>query len=307
MQAGSVGTYSQEKFYHEGVVMLFDDVVIILCRPEESGNVGAVCRAMKNMGFFSLRIVAPEAPLEEEKIQTRAVHAFDVYQRARFFNSLAEAIKDIPLVIGTTRRRGKKRKDISVSPEELAAYLYKHRGPAALVFGNERTGLNQEEIALCTLASHIPSSELFPSLNLSHAVQVYTYELFKTWSKRLKSHHSAQEVLVSSPEGVSSSFFAKEKSEQHLSSTTSMLSDPIASQWIPVGRQEIDETVQIMTDALARIGFYKQAGRPEQERFFRDILSRAGVTLQEKRYLEQIFRKIGRLGSNTPSERTSTS
>ncbi|HOJ99157.1 MAG TPA: RNA methyltransferase [Termitinemataceae bacterium] len=264
--------------------MLFDDVVVILCRPEDSGNVGAVCRAMKNMGFSSLRIVAPEVPLEEEKIQTRAIHAFDVYQGARFFNSLAEAIQDIPLVIGTTRRRGKKRKDISVTPEELALYLYEQPGPAALVFGNERAGLNQEEIALCTLASHIPSSELFPSLNLSHAVQVYTYELFKTWSKLVTVHSAGQQARPGA-------------------STVFPFDTSSGSQWVPVGRRDIDETVQIMTDALASIGFYKQAGRPEQERFFRDILSRAGVTLQEKRYLEQIFRKIGRLGSKSSSAR----
>ncbi len=274
----------QEEPYNEDVTMLFDDVVVILCRPEDSGNVGAVCRAMKNMGFSSLRIVAPEVPLEEEKIQTRAIHAFDVYQGARFFNSLAEAIQDIPLVIGTTRRRGKKRKDISVTPEELALYLYEQPGPAALVFGNERAGLNQEEIALCTLASHIPSSELFPSLNLSHAVQVYTYELFKTWSKLVTVHSAGQQARPGA-------------------STVFPFDTSSGSQWVPVGRRDIDETVQIMTDALASIGFYKQAGRPEQERFFRDILSRAGVTLQEKRYLEQIFRKIGRLGSKSSSAR----
>lgn len=284
--------------------MLFDDVIIILCRPEESGNVGAVCRAMKNMGFSSLRIVAPEAPLEEGKIQARAVHAFDVYQGARFFNSLAEAIQDVPLVIGTTRRRGKKRKDISVSPEELALYLYEQRGPAALVFGNERTGLNQEEIALCTLASHIPSSDVFPSLNLSHAVQVYTYELFKTWSKFLTAHHNRQ-VNLASQEGFL--HLSSRRIPQTALASETPFDTSSGSQWVPVGRHDIDETVQIMTDALANIGFYKQAGRPEQERFFRDLLSRAGITLQEKRYLEQIFRKIGRLGSKSFSATTGES
>ena len=160
--------------------MKLSDVIVVLSRPSEAGNAGAVCRAMKNMGLSRLRIAAPEFKQKDEAvIKARAIHAWDLWEEAQSYDSLAEAVRDCPLVIGTTRRRGRKRKRISMAPKELAAFLKEHPGPAALVFGNERTGLEDDEIELCHIASHIPVDETFPSLNLSHAVQIYSYELFQ--------------------------------------------------------------------------------------------------------------------------------
>lgn len=233
------------------------DIVIVLSRPAESGNVGAVCRAMKNMGLSRLRIVSPEAPLVDEQIRARAVHAGDVWEGAEFFASLEEAIADCSLVIGTTRRRGRKRKNLTMTPEEVAEFCFSRPGPAALVFGNERTGLDADEIALCNFASHIPVDEEFPSLNLSHAVQVYTYMLHRYFT----SHE-----LKDTP-----------------------------GTWKPVSQEEISGLVQSITDSLSSIGFYKQAGRELQGRFFRDLFARAGITREERNYLEGIFKKIGKL------------
>ncbi|MDR2078294.1 MAG: RNA methyltransferase, partial [Treponema sp.] len=134
--------------------MCLSDLVIILCRPSEPGNVGAVCRAMKNMGLTRLRLVAPmfcKGPVSGKPSRTdavlraRAVHAEQVWDDAETFDTLAAAVADLSLVIGTTRRRGRHRKAITQTPEECAAFLQSHPGPAALVFGNERTGLEAEE------------------------------------------------------------------------------------------------------------------------------------------------------------------
>lgn len=233
------------------------DTIVVLSRPSESGNVGAVCRAMKNMGITRLRIVAPEAPLDDDVIRARAVHAADVYDQAGRYDTLEEALADCSIAVATTRRRGKKRKSFSSTPEELAKALADRKGPAALVFGNERTGLEEEELLLCNLASHIPVDAAFPSLNLSHAVQVYCYALFRTLGETA-SHSPA---------------------------------------WEPIKAERLDQVIKSIADSLELIGFYKQAGRPEQETFFRDILSRAELTVSEARYLEKIFRKAGRLGS----------
>jgi tRNA/rRNA methyltransferase/tRNA (cytidine32/uridine32-2'-O)-methyltransferase len=239
--------------------MSLENIIIILSRPSESGNVGAVCRVMKNMGIFQLRIVAPEKPLDYSVMQARAVHAADVLEQAEYFDHLKDAIADCSIVIGTTRRRGEKRKPISITPREAAAYVVEKAGKIAIVFGNERTGLEQDELALCTMASHIPTDEVFPSLNLSHAVQIYAYELFLAFEEKC------------SP---------REKS----------------SQWVPVEREKLDSAVKVMTDSLESIGFYKQYGREDQERFLRDIFSRAGTTLKEVRYLEELFKKVAILG-----------
>ncbi|MDR2951704.1 MAG: RNA methyltransferase, partial [Treponema sp.] len=157
------------------------DIEIILCRVSDPGNAGAVCRVMKNMGLSKLRMVAP-LPNDEKLLFKRAVHAEDIWEKARVFNSLAEATADCSLLIGTTRRRGRRRKSVSMDPRTLAAWLAERpvpeTGPVGIVFGNERTGLEDAEFDLCNIASHIPVSDTQPSLNLSHAVQIYAYELF---------------------------------------------------------------------------------------------------------------------------------
>lgn len=259
--------------------------MIILSRPSESGNVGAVCRAMKNMGLSRLRIAgvvrpAPEGPalpdgqasLSEAVIRARAVHGADVWDGAAFFDTLAEAAADCALLIGTTRRRGHHRKNITMTPGELAAWLRDRpgqadaagnangspaAGPTALVFGNERTGLEDDELALCNIASHIPVSDTFPSLNLSHAVQIYAYELFQ--------------VLGPAAD------------------------EPVKGAWVPLSREQADALCAAVTRNLEALGFYRHPGRAEQERFIRDFISRAGLTEQEGRYFGDIFAKAARL------------
>jgi len=159
--------------------MLLNNIKIVLCQVSEAGNAGAVCRAMKNMGLTELRLAAPQ-PLVIEKIYTRAVNAWDIWENTRIFDSLSKATEDCSIVIGTTRRRGERRKSVSMTPRALASWLAERPdgSSAAIVFGNERTGLEEAELDLCNAASHIPVSELCPSLNLSHAVQIYAYELF---------------------------------------------------------------------------------------------------------------------------------
>ena len=246
--------------------MDLSDIVIVLCRASEPGNVGAVCRVMKNMGLSRLRMVAPE-PLDEEIILTRAIHARDIWENARFFDSLAAASTDCSLVVGTTRRRGKKRKGVTLDPRALVEWLGGGRlgqtakyGTLALVFGNERTGLNDEELNFCSVASHVPVSEDFPSLNLSHAVQIYAYELFLAFG------------------GVSE--------------------NPVKGAWAPLERPVAEALTAEITGALAELGFYKRPGREEQTRFLRDVICRAGLTEREGRYLKDIFIKAARLGKN---------
>jgi len=235
--------------------------VIILCRASEPGNVGAVCRVMKNMGLSQLRMVAP-GPLDEAPLLARAVHAGDIWQKARFFDTLAAAIADCSLVAGTTRRRGQKRKDVTMEPRALTAWLKNcPAAPVALVFGNERTGLEDDELNLCNIASHIPVSDDFPSLNLSHAVQVYAYELFLAFGG------------------------------------TGEIPDPVKGEWVPLARAAADALTTDITGVLAELGFYRHPGREEQSRFLRDLICRAALTEREGRYLKDIFAKAARMGN----------
>ncbi|MDR1126737.1 MAG: RNA methyltransferase [Treponema sp.] len=233
--------------------MNLSDVIIVLVRPEESGNVGAVCRAMKNCGLSRLRLIKP-CVLDDAVIRARAVHAVDVWDAVDNFDELAPALADCGVVIGVTRRRGHKR-GLSMLPEEAACFVQNRGGTAAFVFGNERTGLEDEELALCGLSSHIPTAEAFPSLNLSHAVQIFAYELFRSLGA----------------------------------------CRPVPGEWTPMDMSKITAAAASITDALALLGFYKQRDRVYQEKFFRDVISRAGLSIKEGNYLVDIFAKAAHL------------
>lgn len=160
--------------------MKLDDIYIILCHPDESRNVGSACRAMANMGMKNLRIVGKKADYDEEKVKTLAIHAFSIWENAVFFDSIEAATKDCYVSAGTTRRRGKKRKEWLLTPDEFSTKVNDiENGKVAVIFGNERTGLTDEELECCTLGVKIPTDEEFGSLNLSHAVQIICYELYK--------------------------------------------------------------------------------------------------------------------------------
>ncbi len=152
------------------------DIRFVLVRPRDPRNVGACCRAMKTMGFDRLTIVL--GPLiDPHQAQVLAHHARDVLEGSTVCADLEEAVAGAALVAGTTRRRGRSRKYFSIFPEQLAERAAVIRGTVAVLFGNEDTGLTDDELGRCHLAVTIPSSPAFPSLNLSHAVQIVAWEL----------------------------------------------------------------------------------------------------------------------------------
>jgi len=156
-----------------------DRLRIILCRPEGALNVGAVCRSMKSMGILKLALVNP-AEFDEDEVYKMAIHARDVYDGSLVYASLEEALRSVTLAAGITRRRGVRRKWSSVPPEVLAKKIASTAsGKCAIVFGNEQSGLSDKELNQCDIACHIPSSPDFPSLNLSHAVQIVVAYLYR--------------------------------------------------------------------------------------------------------------------------------
>jgi tRNA/rRNA methyltransferase len=134
---------------------------------------------MKCMGLRRLTIVG-SAPVDFEAARILAIHAGDVLDEMQMCESLEAALEESALSAGVTRRRGKRRKCFSMLPEELAEEAVLNRdGTTAIVFGNEESGLTDRELSYCNLAVNIPSSPLFPSLNLSHAVQIIAYHIYR--------------------------------------------------------------------------------------------------------------------------------
>jgi tRNA/rRNA methyltransferase len=153
-------------------------VRIILVEPEGAFNIGSVARIMKNMGLRELALVSPAEFLNDDGYKS-AVGARDVLENALVFERLEDALNDANLVVGTTRRAGKLRR-LFCSVEELPEKVFPvlAEGRVAILFGREKDGLTNRETDLCSVLVNIPSSESFPSLNLSHAVAVVCYKLF---------------------------------------------------------------------------------------------------------------------------------
>jgi TrmH family RNA methyltransferase len=155
------------------------NIKVVLVRPVYGGNVGAVCRAMKNMGLSRLALVQPRETMDYNDAQTYALHASDILDAREQFDSLPEAIKDCAIAAGTSVRDGLYRAH-SKPPREIAPRLLEsaETGQVALVFGSETSGLANEELQFCTHVVRIPSSPQYNSLNLAQAVMICCYELF---------------------------------------------------------------------------------------------------------------------------------
>lgn len=151
---------------------------VVLVRPKASGNVGAVARAMKNLGFSDLALVSPRR-YRRPAAEAMAVHAGDVLERSRRFATLAEAVADRVWVVGTTCRAGSYRRRALV-PREAAAEVVSvaRSGGVALVFGPEDHGLCNDDLKLCHELVTIPTHGVYPSLNLAQAALVCLYEIF---------------------------------------------------------------------------------------------------------------------------------
>ena len=155
-----------------------DRIEIVLVETQDGANIGSVCRAMKTMVLTRLTIVGDRV-YDENRVRTLALHASDLWENARRVSTLDEALSDSIFSVGATRRRGKFRKMSSYSPEQLAAKISSlPEGKVSIVFGRESDGLRDDEVNKCAAICTIPTSPLFPSLNLSQAVQIISYALF---------------------------------------------------------------------------------------------------------------------------------
>lgn len=155
-------------------------VRIVLVNTTHPGNIGAVARAMKNMGLSELWLVNPRH-FPHEEATARASGAEDILLKARVTHLLTEAIGDCHYVAGSSARA----RTIgwpTLSPRECAERLQKEKssGPVAIVFGSEKAGLTNEDLDRCHTLVSIPANPGFSSLNLAMAVQVLTYELRMT-------------------------------------------------------------------------------------------------------------------------------
>ena len=154
---------------------------VVLVEPLYQGNVGSVCRIMKNFGFLELYLVNP-CPLEGEA-RAMSSHAMDVLQNAKICKTLEEAVADCDVVIGTTGSRAFKGCDHirtpALTPVALREKMEEFHPDTkfALLFGREDKGFTNAELSFCSMIATVPTSHIYPVMNLSHATGIMMYEL----------------------------------------------------------------------------------------------------------------------------------
>lgn len=154
---------------------------VVLVNTRNPLNIGAAARAMSNFGFLDLRVVNPyEASFREAR---SAVGASEVLAAAREYKSVAEAVADCALVVGTTSAERRELQHRLRRLEESAKIIRKQLRSArvALLFGSEKRGLSNENLSYCHWLLRIPTREEHGSMNLGQAVAVCLYELARTW------------------------------------------------------------------------------------------------------------------------------
>jgi TrmH family RNA methyltransferase len=162
----------------------FDRLRVVLVATRNPLNLGAAARAMSNFGFLNLRVVNPYNVAFREA--RSAVGAAALMKNAEEFSTLADAVGDCSLVVGTTTLRNRERHQPLYRLEEGGRRIRKALAshPVALLFGSEKVGLSNDDLSHCHWLMHIPTREGHPSMNLGQAVAVCLYELIRS-GKRL--------------------------------------------------------------------------------------------------------------------------
>jgi len=153
-----------------------ENIKIVLVKPKYSQNIGAVARAMKNMNFSKLVLIDPEDfSFSAYKMAKRAE---DVLNQAEVIENIEQIFETSDIVIGSTSKE--RYRDFSFSLREIAKYIcfWSNENKVSILFGREDSGLNREILLNCDFIFYIPSSSIYPTLNLAQAVMIFCYEIF---------------------------------------------------------------------------------------------------------------------------------
>ncbi|WNL39626.1 RNA methyltransferase [Halomonas sp. PAMB 3232] len=163
---------------------MLERIRIVLIGTSHPGNIGAVARAMHNMGLADLRLVAPRCEVITQESISRASGADHLLHSAQVVETLEEAVADATLAVGASAR-SRTLPWPMLTPRELGGRLSGEcradNARVALVFGREDSGLTNAELQRCHAHVHIPTNADFSSLNLAAAVQVVAYECRLAW------------------------------------------------------------------------------------------------------------------------------
>lgn len=240
------------------------NITVILIEPENPGNTGAICRAMKNFDFEKLILVAPTFKTSSEDLKNRAKWANDLVKKIELIkkydsNALKKLRKRFDYMIATTARIGRDYNVLRspITPSQLAEILseikIKKDLEIALVMGREGSGLNNDEIALMDFSVTIPTSKKYGTMNVSHATTIILYEIFKKISE-----------------------------------------ENIVSHITPITKAEKDQILKILDDSMNKMHFLNENKKETQRTVWKKMINKSFLSKRESYALMGFLKKINR-------------
>ena len=238
--------------------MLSKNIHFILVRPQLGENIGAAARSLKNFNFENLRLVSPRDSWPNKSATYTAVEAKDVVHKAKVFHNIDLAVADLDYVFATTSRsRSVNKKIIDLSKAiKIIKKQSIHNKKTGIFFGPEASGLSNDDLINANYLVNIPTSNKFKSLNLSHAVTIFAFELFTATIKF--------EPIV---KNLYRSDDAKKK--------------------------EVNAFLNFLISHLDKVGFLKPAEKKQQMiRSVKNIFHRSSLSTQEIRTLSGVISSL---------------
>ncbi|WP_048647891.1 RNA methyltransferase [Nitratireductor soli] len=244
--------------------MLAEGPAIILVEPQLGENIGMVARAMANFGLGELRLVSPRDGWPNEKARAAASRADHVIDAAVMFDDTAGAIADLNFVYATTARPRDNFKPVR-GPVEAAGELrtrFAAGQKTGILFGRERWGLTNEEVALADEIVTFPVNPAFASLNIAQAVLLMSYEWMKTGDQAVR---------------------------------------PVESRPEPAAKQHVESLVAYLDRVLDERGYFRtEAKKPKMIENLRTLVTRPGFTVEELAVLRGVLTSLEKFSPRKP-------
>jgi len=235
---------------------------IILVRPQMGENIGMAARAMLNCGLTDLRLVAPRDGWPNETARSASSGALAVIDNARVFDTLEKAVGECTFVIATTARDRDMIKPVLTPATAAQQILHEDRnGPtSAIVFGPERTGLENDDLTVCDAIVNIPLNPEYMSLNIAQAVLLTCYEWYQHYLRQ--SGEAAQDKPAITDEDLAN-------------------------------KEEVAHLLQHFEEALEEAGFFTAASlRPTVVRNLKNAFQRMRLSRQEAHTFHGIIKSL---------------
>jgi len=238
--------------------MLFKNIHFILVRPQLGENIGAAARSLKNFNFENLRLISPRDSWPNKSATYTAVDAKDIIHKAKVFLNTDQAVADLDCVFATTSRSRSVNKqivDLSKAVKIIKKLSISNK-KTGVFFGPEASGLSNDDLINANYLVNIPTSNKFKSLNLSHAVTIFAFELFISQKKF---------------EPIVMNLYRSEDAKKN----------------------EVNAFLDFMISHLDKVGFLKPAEKKQQMiRSVKNIFHRSSLSTQEIRTLSGVISSL---------------